>query len=160
MLLFRAQSNFHIFYYFYDAMDAEERLKDFNLDSGRQYRYLRVPEKYFKSNLDFVRDDVLGNSLKFKDFEQALLALDVSQDTLDAIYKIFAAILILGEVRFKDSEIDQKAALIDPEISNKIGSLLKIDEKKFQWALVNYCFVIQGRVEKRRMSAGNFQYIK
>lgn len=135
-------------------MDTEERLSDFNLESGRQYRYLRVPDAFVKSNLDFVRDDPLGNALKFKDFEQALLALDISQDNLDAIYKIFAAILILGDVRFKECENDRKAALEDPTIAEKIAPLLKVDEKKFQWALVNYCVLIQGNIEKRRMSPG------
>lgn len=151
---FRTQSNFHMFYYFYDAMDAEERLKDFNLQGGRQYRYLRVPDKFVKSNLDFVRDDPLGNTLKFKDFEQALLALDISQGTLESIYKIFAAILILGDVRFKVCDHDKKAALEDPSIVAKIAPLLKVDEKKFSWALVNHCVLHQGNIEKRRMSAG------
>ncbi|KAG5675871.1 hypothetical protein PVAND_005739 [Polypedilum vanderplanki] len=146
------QSNFHLFYYFYDAMDAEERLNDFSLDGGRQYRYLRVPDKFTKSNLHFIRDDPLGNTLKFKDFEQALLALDISQDTLEEIYKILAAILLLGEVRFKDSETDRRAALVDPDIVNKIAPLLKIDAKKLSWAFVNYCILVQGDVEKRRMT--------
>jgi myosin-3 len=148
------QSNFHLFYYFYDAMEAEERLKDFSLEGSRQYRYLRVPEKFTKSSLNFVRDDVLGNTIKFKEFEQALLALDISQDTLSDIYKILAAILLLGEVRFKDSEIDRRAALVDPELVNKIAPLLKIDAKKMQWAFVNYCILVQGDVEKRRMTTG------
>ncbi|KAL7044663.1 hypothetical protein ACKWTF_002019 [Chironomus riparius] len=147
-----SQPNFHMFYYFYDAMDTEERLTDFNLESGRQYRYLRVPDTFVKSNLDFVRDDPLGNALKFKDFEQALLALDISQNTLVAIYKIFAAILILGDVRFKECDNDRKAALEDPTLSEKIAKLLRLDEKKFQWALVNYCVFIQGNIEKRRMT--------
>jgi len=143
-----------MFYYFYDGMDNEERLNDFNLESGRHYRYLRIPDTFVKSNLDFVRDDTLENTLKFKDFEQALLALDISQDTLDSVYKIFAAILILGDVRFKECENDKKAAMEDPTVAAKIAPLLKVDEKKFQWALVNYCVLIQGNIEKRRMTPG------
>jgi myosin III len=147
------QTNFHIFYYFYDAMDAEERLRDFSLESGRTYRYLRIPEHYQKSKLNYVRDDPMGNALKFKDFEQSLLALDISQDILDSIYNILAAILILGEVRFKESDLDRRAALVDPKIVTSIATLLKVDEKKFQWALLNYCIIIQGNVEKRRHTA-------
>jgi myosin III len=135
-------------------MDTEERLKDFSLETGRHYRYLRVPDKFIKSNLDFVRDDTLGNPLKFKDFEQALLTLDISPNILESIYKVFAAILILGEIRFKDSESDRKAALVETENAKKISTLLGIDEKKFQWALVNYCIVCQGNVEKRRLTTG------
>jgi myosin III len=144
------QSNFHIFYYFYDAMDAEERLKDFYLEAGRQYRYLRIPEEYTRSRLNYVRDDPVGNTVKFKDFEQSLLALDISQDTLESIYKIFAAVLILGEVRFKEGDGDRRAALVDPRIVGYIAELLRVDEKKFQWSLLNYCLIIQGKVEKRK----------
>lgn len=135
-------------------MDAEERLKDFSLNNSRQYRYLRIPERVVKDNLEYVRDDRVGNVVKLKDFESALVALDISQDAIDSIYKILAAILILGEMRFKESSVDKKAALEDPKIASKIAALLRIDDKKFQWALVNYCVLIQGNVEKRRMSAG------
>lgn len=134
-------------------MDAEERLRDFYLEGGRHYRYLRVPDTYSKSRLNHVRDDPIGNAIKFKDFELSLLALDISQDTLESIYKIFAAVLILGDVRFKDSDADRKAALVDPQIVGTIADLLRVDEKKFQWSLLNYCLVINGNVEKRRHSA-------
>lgn len=137
-----------MFYYFYDAMDAEERLKDFSLNNSRQYRYLRIPERVVKDNLEYVRDDRVGNVVKLKDFESALVALEISQDAIDSIYKILAAILILGEMRFKESSVDKKAALEDPKIASEIAALLRIDDKKFQWALVNYCVLIQGNVEK------------
>jgi myosin III len=147
-----SQPNFHIFYYFYDTMVNEERLKDFHLEGGRTYRYLRIPEVFEKSKLNHVRDDPVGNVLKFKDFEQALLALEISQDTLDSIYRILAAILILGDVRFKESDHDRKAALVDPRTVKSIAELLRVDEKKFQWSLMNYCVIIKGNVEKRRHS--------
>lgn len=134
-------------------MEAEERLKDFHLEGGRQYRYLRIPDVYIKSRLNYVRDDPLANSAKFKDFELSLLALDISQDTLESVYKIFAAILILGDVRFKDSEHDRKAALVDTRIIRIIAELLGVDDKKFQWSLLNYCVIVNGNVEKRRHSA-------
>lgn len=134
-------------------MDTEERLKDFYLEGGRQYRYLRIPDEYTKSRLHYTRDDPVGNSVKFKDFELALLALDISQDVLESVYKILAAILILGDVRFKDSDVDRRAALVDPRIASYIAELLKVDEKKFQWSLMNYCLIVQGKIEKRRHSA-------
>lgn len=134
-------------------MDAEERLRDFYLEGGRHYRYLRVPDTYYKSKLSQVRDDPLGNAVKFKDLEQSLLALEISQDTIESIYKILAAILILGDVRFKECDYDRKAALVEPSIIGIIAELLRIDEKKFQWSLLNFCLIIKGNVEKRRHSA-------
>lgn len=131
-------------------MENEERLRDYHLESGRQYRYLRIPDHYYKSRLYYPRDDPVGNAVKFKDFEQALLALDFNQDALNSIYNILAAILILGEVRFKENSSDRRAALVDIKIVTYIAELLKVDEKKFQWALLNYCFIIKGSVEKRK----------
>lgn len=134
-------------------MDAEERLRDFHLESGRHYRYLRNPDVYIKSKLNHIRDDPVGNSLKFKDFELSLLALDIPQDTLEAVYRILSAILILGDVRFKDSDVDRKAAMVNPSIVGEIAELLNVDDKKFHWALLNYCVVANGKVEKRRHTA-------
>lgn len=134
-------------------MDAEERLRDFHLEGGRYYRYLRIPDTYVKSKLSYIRDDPIGNVIKFKDFETSLLSLDISQDSLEAIYKILAAILILGDVRFKESDRDRKAALVEPNVIPKVAELLKVDEKKFQWSLINYCIVVNGNVEKRRHTA-------
>lgn len=147
-----SQPNFHLFYYFYDAMVAEERLKDFNLEGGRTYRYLRVPDTYEKTKLNHVRDDPQGNVLKFKVFEQALLGLDISPDTLETIYRILAAILILGDVRFKESDSDRKAAIVDARPIKHIAELLKVEQKKLQWSMLNYCVILGGNVEKRRHS--------
>lgn len=134
-------------------MDAEERLRDFHLEGGRHYRYLRVPDVYIKSKLNHIRDDPIGNALKFKEFELSLLALDFSHDTLEAIYRILAAILILGDVRFRDSDIDRSSALVNPSIVKQIAELLNVDEKKFHWALVNYCIISNGKVKKQRHTA-------
>ncbi|XP_053672779.1 neither inactivation nor afterpotential protein C [Anopheles nili] len=145
------QSNFHIFYYFYDTMDAEERLLDFSLDSGRNYRYLRISEEMSSDKLKYCRDDIQGNVKAFKEFEEQLLALEISQDILDTIYRTLAAILILGEVRFKES--DGMTELENLEVISKIATLLQLDEKKFQWALLNYCVIVRGSAERRRHSA-------
>ncbi|XP_058062557.1 neither inactivation nor afterpotential protein C [Anopheles bellator] len=143
-------SNFHIFYYFYDTMDAEERLKDFSLEPGRNYRYLRIAEAMSSDKLKYCRDDVEGNVRSFKEFEQQLLALELSQNILDTIYRTLAAILILGEIRFRESE--GVTELEDFEVVGKIARLLQLDEKKFQWALLNYCVIVRGSAERRRHS--------
>lgn len=147
----RNQQNFHIFYYFYDTMQAEERLKDFYLEGGRTHRYLRVPETNVKSNLKYCRDHPSDNVGKFKEFEKNLLELDFPQDSIDSINKILAAILLLGEVRYKNCENSAIASeLENPETAAKVANLLDVDEKKFQWALLNYCIVAQGTAQRRR----------
>ncbi|XP_318814.5 neither inactivation nor afterpotential protein C [Anopheles gambiae] len=145
------QSNFHIFYYFYDTMDAEERLLDFSLEGGRNYRYLRISDGMSSDKLKYCRDDIVGNVRAFKEFEEQLLALEISQDILETIYRTLAAILLLGEVRFK--ETDGMTELESFEVISKIATLLQLDEKKFQWALLNYCVIVRGSAERRRHTA-------
>jgi myosin-3 len=130
-------------------MDSEERLEDYNLEAGRNYRYLRIPVSRPTTKIKYVRDDPKGNFEKFKKLEENLLALDFSPDNLETIHRILAAILLLGEVRFND---ETEAELEEPEIVNKIANLLKLDEKKLQWSLLNYCIIVKGSAEKRRHS--------
>ncbi|XP_055637431.1 neither inactivation nor afterpotential protein C [Toxorhynchites rutilus septentrionalis] len=144
------QSNFHIFYYFYDMMEAEGRLRAYSLERGRNYRYLRIPESSAGDKLKYCRNDVPGNVQAFKEFEQLLLALEFSPEILETVYRTLAAILMLGEVRFRDTDgVTELDGLVVP---SKVAALLQLDEKKFQWALMNYCVIIRGSAERRRHS--------
>ncbi|XP_058452551.1 neither inactivation nor afterpotential protein C [Malaya genurostris] len=143
-------SNFHIFYYFYDAMEADGRLGEFSLKRGRHYRYLRIPESSSGSKLKYCRDNVKGNIRAFKEFEQLLISLEFSPESLETMNKTLAAILLLGEVRFRDN--GNVTELENFEIPSKVAALLKLDEKKFQWALLNYCVIIKGAAQKRRQT--------
>lgn len=135
-------------------MDAEERLNDFEMESGRHYRYLRIPQPTDKSKLNYVRNDPIGNVLKFKEFERALMAIEVSPDVIESIYRILAALLILGEVRYKEGETaSAKCEIEDPETAKKVARLLRVDEKKFHWSLLNYCYMQRGNCEKRHHKA-------
>lgn len=135
-------------------MDAEERLKDFQLDSGREYRYLRIPETEYNNKFTYSRMDPASNVEKFKSFEKMLIDMEFSTDAIETIYNVLAAILILGDVRFKDANDNVKTAeLENPELTQKVAQLLKVDEKKFQWAMLNYCVVEKGTAERRRHTA-------
>lgn len=144
----RDQSNFHIFYYFYDAMSKLNELDALKLEGGRNYRYLRVESEKLDCKLPYCRNDEEGNVAKFREFEAYLMLLDFDDEQLQSIRKILAAILILGNVRFAD---DGKFAAIETtdEVA-KVAELLELDEKKFEWALVNYCLVQSGVAEKRK----------
>lgn len=57
----------------------------------------------------------------------------------------------MGDVRFKEEDSSNKIAEVEnPEVAQKVSELLKIDHKKFQWALVNYCVVEKGCAERRK----------
>ncbi|XP_031623809.1 neither inactivation nor afterpotential protein C [Contarinia nasturtii] len=144
------QSNFHIFYYFYDALSKLNELETVQLEAGQNYRYLRVRSEHLDCKLPYCRDDPEGNVTKFQEFEANLKLLDFEDEQIQSIRKILAAILILGNVRFTE---DGKYATIETtEEVHKVASLLAVDEKKFEWALVNYCLVQGGMAEKRKQT--------
>lgn len=99
-LLDRNQSNFHVLYYFYDGMDAVNKLKQYHLPPGRRMRYLRISEKGTERKRSFkVRNDPRGNVTKFEELKDDLKILEM-EEHCEMIWKVLAAILILGEIRF------------------------------------------------------------
>lgn len=143
----RNQSNFHVFYYFYDAMVAANELSAFQLADRRQYRYLRIASDA-ESKISYCRNDPEGNVMKFNEFEANLRELDFNDDQMLSIRKVLAAILILGEVRFSNE--GKYATIENVDEAHKVAKLLEVDEKKFEWSLINYCLVQGGVAEKRK----------
>lgn len=129
-------------------MSKLDQLDSLNLESGRNYRYLRVESEQLHCKLPYCRNDPEGNVEKFQKFEENLKLMDFDEGEIESIRKVLAAILILGNVRFAD---DGKFAMIETTAEvHKVAQLLEVDEKKFEWALVNYCLVQGGLAEKRK----------
>lgn len=144
----RNQANFHIFYLFYDAMAATNQLDKYTLEAGRSYRYLRLPEERQATKLSYIRDEPELNPERFSDFEQNLAAMDFSSTQLEVVRTTLAAILILGNVRYMN---EGKFAVVEnADVAQKVAKLLQVDDKKFQWALENYCLINSGTAERRR----------
>lgn len=142
------QANFHIFYYFYDAMDAAGELDKYFLEPGRKYRYLRADiadDKIPKG----PRETPEENSAKFQEIYQTLNDIEFNDIQMEIFSSVLAAILLIGEVKFESSS-ENTAELANPEVAAKVAKLLTMDEKKFQWALCNYCVVKSGTAERRR----------
>lgn len=129
-------------------MSKFNELDSLKLEAGRNYRYLRIESEKLDCKLPYCRNDEEGNVAKFQAFEEYLKLLDFETEQIESIRKILAAILILGNVRFAD---DGKFATIEThEEVQMVAQLLALDEKKFEWALVNYCLVQSGVAEKRK----------
>lgn len=129
-------------------MNKLGQLDSLNLESGRNYRYLRVESEQLDCKLPYCRNDPEGNVTKFQEFEENLKLLDFDAGEIESIRKVLASILILGNVRFAD---DGKYATIETTNEvHKVAKLLEVDEKKFEWALVNYCLIQGGLAEKRK----------
>lgn len=96
-------------YYFYDGLDATSKLKQYHLPPGRRMRYLRISEKGTERKRSFkVRNDPRGNVTKFEELKENLKVLEMDE-YCETIWRILAAILALGEIRFiegKDGEAD------------------------------------------------------
>ncbi|XP_026667369.1 neither inactivation nor afterpotential protein C isoform X6 [Ceratina calcarata] len=145
----RNQSNFHVFYYLYDGLDAVSKLKKYELPPGRRMRYLRISEKGTERKRSFkVRNDPRGNVVKFDELRENLRIMEM-EDHCETIWKVLAAILMLGEVRFVEGN-DGEADMDNSEPVKRVTELLSLDEKKFTWALLNYCVLVKGSVVRRK----------
>lgn len=143
----KGNANFHVFYYFYDAMSASSSLDRYHLEAGAGYRYLRANGETC-SDRD-PRRTPEANVAKFEKMRQHLVDLDFDEEQRETLWKTLAAILILGEVTFVDTE-DNFAEVESPDTANKVAQLLNVDEKKFVWALTNYCVIQKGTAVRRR----------
>lgn len=131
-------------------MKANNRLSEFELEDNRSYRYLRVPAN-LPNNSQYIRDNPEKNVIKFHDVENALLDLEFEKEQLQSIYVIMAGILLLGEVQYSVGDNPTARATIEnPAVVAKVAKLLKVDEKKFTWALTNYCIIKNGKAERRK----------
>ncbi|XP_013181389.1 PREDICTED: neither inactivation nor afterpotential protein C isoform X2 [Papilio xuthus] len=145
-----AHANFNLLYYFYDAMEAENRLEELYLEKYRKHRYLRILEEPPRG-VRGVRETPSDNVAKYKEFVEHLKILDWEQEDIKFFETVLAAILVIGNVRFKDSR-NGTAEIENPEEAKKVAKLLSLDEVKFLWALLNYCLIERGTAIKKRHS--------
>lgn len=140
--IYRDHLNFHVFYQFFNTMEREERLKDYFSD-------LKIGKN--KTIRGYTPSD--KNAKSFREWEQLLTSLDFTKEQVESIYRILAAIILMGELQFKESEFSATIAEIaNPEYAAQAAQLLKLDEKKFKWALVNYCVISSGNAKRRHHS--------
>jgi len=100
-------------------MESSGRLKQYGLDAGHKYRYLRrEPLDNSSGNVLGVREDPKGNAEKFKELEKHLIHLGFQDNHLESLWNLTAAILNLGEVRF-NKEQEEQAEIENPEAAAK-----------------------------------------
>ncbi|XP_061706914.1 neither inactivation nor afterpotential protein C isoform X2 [Cydia pomonella] len=145
-----SHANFNLLYYFYDAMEAGNRLHALSLEKNRKHRYLRIQEEPRKLKKS-VRETPAENVSKYEEFIENLKALDWEQEDIIMFETILAAILTLGNVRFKDGK-NGTAEIENPDEAKKVAKLLCLEEVKFLWALLNYCLIERGTAVKRKHS--------
>lgn len=128
---------------------TEENQQKYYLLPDRSHRYLRITEN--DSSIT-TRNNPESNVHKFQEIQDILKDFDFSEEQIETIYKLLAAILLLGEMKFKKgtsniAEIDDGSELVET-----IASLLDVDAKKFGWSLTNYCVVNKGVAVRKRQT--------
>ncbi|KAJ8934235.1 hypothetical protein NQ314_013494, partial [Rhamnusium bicolor] len=75
--------------------------------------------------------------------------LEFSENQINTINSVMAAILNLGEARFCGNE-NCLAELDNTEVITYFSDLLEIENKKICWALTNYCLIRGGNAIRKR----------
>uniref|UniRef100_A0A0A9Z196 Neither inactivation nor afterpotential protein C n=1 Tax=Lygus hesperus TaxID=30085 RepID=A0A0A9Z196_LYGHE len=147
-------ANFHVFYYFFDALKNAGELDKYKLDDDTDYCYLRRDISDEDKDIKVPpgpRDDPDGNVAMFKRLSTLFADLDFSPEDLEFVWRTLAAIILLGEIKYKDDG-DKNADIEDTGVIEKISTLLAVDCKRLSWALCNYCVVEQDTAARRRHS--------
>lgn len=131
-------------------MEAANRLDDLSLEKTRKHRYLRILDEPTKCTKG-ARESPQENAEHYTEFIDNLKILDWEEEDISFLETVLAAILILGNVRFKDGK-SGSAEIENPEEAKKVAKLLSLEEVKFMWALLNYCLIESGTAVKRKHS--------
>ncbi|XP_057334569.1 neither inactivation nor afterpotential protein C-like isoform X2 [Microplitis mediator] len=143
------RSNFFIFYYFYDSMNASGKLTDYKLPPGRKLHYLRAHSITHLDKLTLeVRNNSQENCHRFDQINETLILMGM-ESHIKFIWKVLSAILLIGEVGFKQSS-DGEAVIENIKAANNVAELIGLDEKKFAWSLTNYCVIKRGAAVRRK----------
>lgn len=124
------ERNFHVFYYMYDGLEWDGRMKRFHLDSS-----LRGRHRYLSGDrTDKATKQV--NVGRFQQLKEGFKLLGFKEDEVDAVYSILAAILHLGDIEFGEvasNDNTDKSRVID------LAPLHRGNKNCFYISLLKYC---------------------
>ncbi|OIV92532.1 hypothetical protein TanjilG_02295 [Lupinus angustifolius] len=122
------ERNYHCFYMLCAA--PPEDLKKYKLGDPRQFHYLNQSNCYEVSNVDDAKE--------YLETRNAMDIVGINQDEQDAIFRVVAAILHLGNINFmKGKEFDSSKLKDDKSLFHLriVAELLMCDEKALQDSL-------------------------
>lgn len=154
------EGNFHIFYYMYDGLEAENRLADYYLDIDykKRHRYLRETSTASKINQE-----------KWKQLKSSFKVLGFKEDEVDSVIRVLAAVLNLGDIEFGEmvrtqipestflitfvsylffqattDNTDNKARVIDIAPLHRVSKLLGVESGELLESLTSNSVVTRG----------------
>lgn len=148
------EGNFHVFYYLYDGLEAENRLQDYYLDRDYKKRH-----KYL--NLKHVNVSTKVNEERWKQLKSSFKVLGFKEEQVDSIQRVLAGILNLGDIDFAESDDnDNEAHVIDLAPIHRVAKLLGVDSNDLCEALTSTSVVTRGETITRRNSVETSQQIR
>ncbi|KAG8898841.1 hypothetical protein FRB99_007125 [Tulasnella sp. 403] len=126
------ERSFHVFYQLLAGASPEER-DMYNLEDPSEYSLLASSGCYRLPAGPFSDDSMAMDELR-----AALKILGFKSKTVASIFSLLNAILLLGNLRFLDSGVnEQSARLLNTEVLAQICHFLGVPEDEFEQAIVN-----------------------
>ncbi|XP_019889251.2 myosin-IIIb isoform X2 [Ooceraea biroi] len=138
------ERNFHIFYYMYDGLEADDRLSEFYLDPTlrKHHRYLTHYSHTSQTHID-----------KFQQLKMGFKVLGFQDSEVDTVYRVLAAILHLGDIEFAEvateDNTDNKSRVIDTVPLHRVSKLLGVEQNDLLEALTSNSVMTRGETITR-----------
>ncbi|KAG5313772.1 MYO3A protein, partial [Pseudoatta argentina] len=138
------ERNFHIFYYMYDGLEADDRLSEYYLDLTlrRYHRYLTHYSHTSQTHID-----------KFQQLKMGFKVLGFQDSEVDTVYRVLAAILHLGDIEFAEvatqDNTDNKSRVIDTIPLHRVSKLLGVEQNDLLEALTSNSVMTRGETITR-----------
>ncbi|CAL4075619.1 unnamed protein product, partial [Meganyctiphanes norvegica] len=131
------ERNYHVFYCMLAGMTREEKQK-LELTEATQYKYLVGGNSTTCEGRDDARE--------FADIRSAMKVLMFGDSEVWEILKLLAAMLHMGNVKFKAKVVDNLDATEIPEVTslNRVAKFLGLDPKALKEALTKRTLFAQG----------------
>lgn len=133
----KGERNYHIFYSLVTGLSPDEKKR---LDLGR-------PEDYnYLNSGNMLKCEGRNDSLEFNDIRSAFKVLNFPDNEVWGTFSLLAAILHLGNLKFKSFNINniESSEVTDAINANRIATLLGVNKAKLCDALTRKTFVAHG----------------
>ncbi|XP_075992022.1 myosin-VIIa-like [Anticarsia gemmatalis] len=133
----KGERNYHIFYSLLAGLSSEEK-KKLELGRAQDYTYL--------NSGNMLTCDGRNDSLEFNDIRSAFKVLNFPDHEVWGIFGLLAAILHLGNLKFKSFNFNniESSEVADAINANRIASLLGVNKARLCDALTRKTFVAHG----------------
>ncbi|CAM4606829.1 unnamed protein product [Leuciscus chuanchicus] len=137
------EKNFHIFYYIYAGLYHQDNLKKYRLPNKTAPRYIDC----FNGK---VMQDIISSKLykeQFGAIQDCFRIIGFTEEEVNSVYKILAAILNTGNIEFKSTSSQHqsdKSEVPNSEALDDAAALLSIGSEELQEALTSHCVVTRG----------------